>query len=57
LRRLKSAGNDIGYRLINDNYIKTFDEYQNWLAENYNSMNNVQVFNKNKVINKLIDFF
>ena len=56
LRRLKSAGNDIGHRLVNDNYIKTFDEYQNWLAEHYDSMN-IQVFNKNKVINKLIDFF
>ena len=55
LRRLKSAGNDIGHRLIEDNYIKTFDDYQNWLAKHYN--NNVQIFNKDKVINILIYFF
>ena len=56
LRRLKSAGNDIGHRLIEDNYIKTFDDYQNWLAKYYNSIN-VQTFNKDKVINILIYFF
>ena len=56
LRRLKSAGNDIGHRLIVDDYIKTFDEYQNWLVQHYNSTN-IQIFNKDKVIYKLIHTF
>ena len=45
----------MGHRLITDNYIKTFKEYQNWLEKHYDSMS-IQVFNKDKVINKLIDF-
>ncbi|GES73169.1 hypothetical protein GLOIN_2v1886648 [Rhizophagus clarus] len=48
LRRLKSAGNNISNRLVINDYIKTFDEYQDWVKQNYNSINNNQIFNKNK---------
>ena len=46
---MKSAGNNIGHRLIVDDYIKTFDEYQNWVMQHYNSTS-IQIFNKDKVL-------